>query len=246
MHEAELTARLVAAQRDSSPSVDPTPYIDLSRDSAHEIQDGVNAALDRPVGMLKTAVHPDGVGVVAPIPAQQVGRAPRFHLSARGVAGLEVEVGVVLARDVPMVAGLDEATVRAAIDDFFLGVEVCGSRYSDRTRAGLMGSLADNMSSYGYVIGPRRALGDAIEGLEVRLVFGGAEIYAAPVQHGFGTVLASIVAYARAQRAAYPLRAGTIITTGSLCGLVPTSGGGHVEAHLGSDSLAFELDGEPA
>ena len=43
------------------------------------------------------------------------------------------------------------------------------------------------------------------------------------------------------QVAAYPLKAGTVITTGSLCGLVPISGTGRVEAVLGNHTVAFSL-----
>jgi 2-keto-4-pentenoate hydratase len=96
------------------------------------------------------------------------------------------------------------------------------------------------MSAYGYCIGPRRA-SDAIEGLTVRLEFAGREIYAAAAKHGFGNVLASLRAYADAQQAFLPLKAGTVVTTGSMCGLVPASGTGHVVAYLGDESLSFDL-----
>ena len=96
------------------------------------------------------------------------------------------------------------------------------------------------MSAYGYCIGPRRG-SDAIDGLTVRLEFAGREINSAPAKHGFGTVLASLRAYADAQQPALPLKAGTVVTTGSMCGLVPTSGPGRVVAYLGDESLSFDL-----
>ncbi len=98
------------------------------------------------------------------------------------------------------------------------------------------------MSSLGYAIGPRRrTLTTEFEGLDVTLDFVGRQIYAALAKHGFGTTLASLMAYARNQHAAYPLRADTIVTTGSLCGLVPTSGAGHVVARLGDETVELDI-----
>jgi 2-keto-4-pentenoate hydratase len=241
MQDADYIGRLVTAQRDAVSTVDPQPFSQLDREAAYRVQTGVVTALGASVGMLKTAVHADGVGVVAPIFADKVGRAPSFRLASQTVAGLEVEVCVVLARDVPPRA--DAAAVLAAVDHYFLGVEICATRYTDRKAAGPMGGLADNMSGYGYAIGPKRARGAGaeIDGLEVGLVFGGKQIHAAPAKHAFGTVMASVVAYAASQHPAYPLKAGTIITTGSMCGLVPASGPGHVVASLGDETLEFDL-----
>lgn len=239
MQDSELIDRLVAAQRNGTNSVDPTPYAQIDRETAYRVQTGVLAALGAKVGMLKTAVHPDGVGAVAPIYAANVGTAPSFTLRGVSMVGLEVEVGLVLAKDLS--AGVDAADVVAAVDHYFLGVEICGSRFPDRKAAGPMGGMADNMSGLGYAIGPTRKLGAEIEGIEVKLEFAGKQIHAAPAKHAFGNVLASLVAYANAQHPSYPLKAGTIITTGSMCGLVAASGPGHVVASFGDDRLEFDI-----
>jgi 2-keto-4-pentenoate hydratase len=240
MTEAQLIDALVDAQRAGSNAVDSAPYAALDREAAYRVQVGVMNALGETAGMLKTAVHADGVGVVAPIYADKVGRAP-CRLSLPTGIGLEVEVGVVLGRDLPASATVGEDDVAAAVDHYFLGVEICGTRYPDRKAAGPMGGLADNMSGLGYVIGPRRAVGADIAGCEVVLEFAGKVIHAAAVRHAFGTVLASLVAYARAQRPEFPLRSRTIVTTGSMCGLVPASGPGRVKATFGAEALEFDL-----
>jgi 2-keto-4-pentenoate hydratase len=239
MMDSDLTDRLVAAQRVGSNTVDPTPYATLDRPTAYRIQTGVLAGLGERAGMLKTAIHADGVGVVAPIYASKVGSAP-CRLSATNVIGLEVEVGVMLARDIGALDTDDEASIASAVDHYFLGVEICGSRFPDRKAAGPIGGLADNMTGLGYVIGPKRRDGQ-IEGLQVKLEFGGKVIHDAPPKHAFRTVLASLVAYAKSQHPAYPLVAGTIVTTGSMCGLVAASGPGNVRASLGAESLEFDL-----
>lgn len=234
--EDDLIRPLADAQRAGSHGIDARRYAALDRSAAYRIQRGVRLALGAAVGMLKTAVHPDGVGVVAPIYMSRIGYAPGFRLPADNVIGLEVEVGLVLGADV---ASSREAA--DAIDHHFLGAEICGSRYADRSLAGPNGGLADNMSALGYAKGARRARGADIEGLTVGLDFAGQRIFEAPAKHGFGSVLAALLAYADNQHEDYPLKAGTIITTGSLCGLVPTAGTGHVVARLGDETLEFDI-----
>lgn len=236
--EDEMIAQLASAQRRGVHDVHGSLFVDLSREAAYRVQAGVRTALGATPALLKTAIHPDGVGVVAPIFV--FGQGGAFTLPEANVVGLEVEVGVVLRHDVP--SGADEATVRAAIDHYFTGVEICGSRFLDRTLAGLNGALADNMSALAYCRAPGpRGAGADIAGVDIALSFAGTEIFNGPAKHGFGDVHASLLAYARGQHPDYPLRAGTIVTTGSMCGLVPTSGPGHVVARLGDESVEFDI-----
>jgi 2-keto-4-pentenoate hydratase len=234
--ETELIRLLADAERARVHTVDPTLFAHLDIAAAYRVQAGVVDAVVERVGMLKTGIFDGTIGVVAPIFASHIGNASDFQLPVANVLGLEVEVGLVLSRDV--VAAAD---VPSAIDHYFLGVEICGSRFTDRKLAGLNGPLADRMTALGYAIGPRRALGDRIEGLTVELDIAGSRIHSGPAKHGFGTVLASLLAYADNEHPAYPLRAGTIITTGSMCGLVPTSGAGHVVARLGDEQVEFDI-----
>lgn len=241
-NEAELIALLADAQRRQAHDVDVTRYAGLDRETAYRVQSGVMAALGQRAGMLKTAVHPDGVGVASPIYVSDVGRTPDFKIAGATIAGLELEIGVVLGKDIAADAGIDEAAVAAAVEHYFLGVEICATRYADRTLAGPAGGLADKQSSFGYAIGPNWTFAGEPNGLPLRLDFNGTQIYAAPARHGFGTVLASLAAYARSQRPEMPLRAGTIITTGSMCGMVATGGGsGQVVASLDGHTVAFDI-----
>ncbi len=235
-NEAELISLLANAASTGTHHVDATRFAGLDREAAYRVQTGVLTATGGAVGMLKTGIAADGLGIVAPIPAAGLGRDAGFELPVANVTGIEVEVGLVLARDVASSADLP-----GAIDHYFTGVEICGSRYVDRTKADAYGGLADSMSALGYVIGPNRALADQIDGFDITVSFAGQQIYAAPAKHGFGTVLASLRAYADNQHPAYPLRAGTIVTTGSMCGLVPTSGTGHVIATLGDQRVEFDI-----
>ena len=235
MTEAEMTASLADGQRRGTHTVDAAALASLDLAAAYRVQSGVLKAIGAKIAMLKTGIQ-DGIGVAAPIYASGFGRSG-LHLPVANVLGLEVEVGLVLGKDV----GPDN-DVAAAVDHYFTGIEIVGSRFVDRKLAGANGGLADNMSALGYVIGVEpRSLKDNIDSLTVTLEFAGEQIYFAPAKHGFGTVLASVVAYAKAQQPGMLLKAGTIVTTGSLCGLVLTSGTGHAVARLGDDVVEFDL-----
>lgn len=241
--ENELIERLVAAQRARRSEVDATLFADIDRAAAYRIQAGVLSALGETPGLIKTAVQPDGVGIAAPIFASRFGQSGSFSLSGATVTGLEVEVGLVLGDDLSTeAAAADDVAIVEAIDHYFVGIEVCGTRFADRSLASVQAGLADNMSSHGYVINPvARELGADIEQFDVQLTLNGVQLHSGPAKHSFGTVLNSFVRYARAQVPAYPLKAGAIVTTGSLCGLVPVSGTGRVQAVFGNHMVEFTL-----
>lgn len=239
--EATLVQQLVDAQRSGTHGVDAAPYAGLDLAAAYRVQTGVLQALGETVGLYKSAVAPDGTGVVAPIFASRVGQSGAFRLPLANLLGLEVEVAVVLGKDIPP-GGVDDIDFAEAIDHHFVGIEVVGSRFIDRKIAGFYGGLADGMASLAYVINPmHREPGADLDNFDVQLSFAGRDIYSAPAKHSFGTVLASLIAYSKAQMPQYPLKAGTIITTGSVCGLVPVSGPGHVVAQLGAHRVEFDL-----
>lgn len=241
--ETDLTQQLIEAQRSSSQTVDAVPYSTLDRDTALRIQIATMAGLGESAGLLKTLVMPDGIGTCAPIYRSRFGQTGAFQLPSTTITGLEVEVGLVLASDLTTdAANRDEIDIIEAIDHYFVGVEICGTRYVDRTVAGFVGGLADNASAFGYVMDPsHRDAGAEIANYDVHLEFAGQQLWNGPGKHSFGTVLNSFIAYAKNQRPEFPLKAGTIVTTGSLCGLVPISGPGHVVARLGNHTVEFDI-----
>ena len=235
MTEAEMIAALAKANRNQTNSVDPEPFSKLDRAAAYRIQSGVVSELGARIGMIKAAIQ-DGVGVAAPILSPQiVGGGHKF--SGTNMAGLEVEIGVLLGKDIH-----PDTECMSAIDHFFLGVEIVGSRYNDTAVVGPNAGLADNLSNLGYAIGPEpRQLRDEVEGLSLTVELSGVLIHHGPARNGFGSVLASLEAYAQSQEASLPLVAGMRITTGSLCGLVPILERGHILAQLGADSVELDL-----
>jgi hypothetical protein len=237
----DLSRRLTLAHRNGVHDVDPAPYATITRDDSFAIQRAVQSALGATTGLIKTAIAPDGLGTAAPIYAAGFGHNG-FRLPSTNVIGLELEIGLVLGADLSVEAAADEVTAVEAIDHYFVGVEICGTRYADRPAAGYNGGLADNMAALGYVLDPTpRDLGAEIDGFDAELHFAGQRIHFAPTKHSFGTVLASFIAYARNQQPHLPLKAGTIVTTGSLCGLVPISGTGAVLGKLGNHTVSFDI-----
>jgi len=111
-------------------------------------------------------------------------------LHASRVVGLEVEIGLVLGRDLDTrTARLDPASITDAVNHYFVGIEVCGSRYVDRKLAGSWGGLADSMTAYGYVAKPKdREFGADIEGFDLTLSMDGRQVFSGPAKHSFGTV----------------------------------------------------------
>lgn len=242
-NENDLAHRLAEAHRAGRHDLDAAPYAPLERDAAYRVQLATMSELGQTPALYKTLIAPDGLGTVAPIYQSGFGKSGSFKLSSPNITGLELEVGLVLANDLTAeAANRDEIDIVEAIDYYFVGIEVCGTRYVDRTIAGPNGGLADNASALGYVMDPtHRDPGADIENYDVELEFAGQKIWSAPAKHSFGTVLKSFIAYAKNQHPAYPLKAGTIVTTGSLCGLVPITGTGHVVGRLGSHTVEFDI-----
>lgn len=238
--ESELADRLIEGQRNGASAIDQDAYSGIARAAAYRVQAAVTSGLGMAPVMFKVAVSPTGDGAIAPIYAGRVGDSGVLKLASAGVVGLEVEIGLVLARDLPPRA--DRAAVEAAVGRYFMGIEICGSRYADRKKAPFDTGLADSMSAYGYAMG--RAdweRGTNLDGLELELDFRGATIFSGVPKHGFGGVLEALVAYAGLSSQPHPLAAGTVLTTGSLCGLVPTSGPGAAVARMGGHVVEVEL-----
>lgn len=242
--EAELVQLLVDAQRaGGKPVVDPETLAHLDLEAAYRVSLGQQEALGENVSLYKTAVRNDGSpGVASPIWASRVGNSGPDYVFPAGleVKGLEFEVGVKLARDIEVSDDLDEDAVEAAVDHYFLGIEVVGTRLAP-TKTGEKPSpaqaLADHNSALGYVFGGNYARGRDVSGLTVSLEIDGKEIDRKPAVPGCGTVLASVVAYGKAQFPGFPLKAGTVITTGSLngCVLLPEGAKGLVVGRLGDE-----------
>ncbi|KAH6695509.1 hypothetical protein F5X68DRAFT_198515 [Plectosphaerella plurivora] len=242
--EAEVIQLLADAQRaGGKPTVDPAKLAHLNLDAAYRVSLGQQDLFGEKVALYKTAVRTDGSpGVASPIWASRVGQSgPEYVFPAHlDVKGLEFEVGVVLSQDIEGHDDLDEDAIEAAVDHYFLGIEVVGTRLAPTAngeKPSPAQSLADHNSALGYVFGGRYTKGRDVSGMKVTLEIDGKEIDRKPAVPGCGTVLASVVAYAKAQHPGLPLKAGTVITTGALsgCVLLPEGAKGLVVGRLGDE-----------
>ena len=100
------------------------------------------------------AVRPDGVAVAAPLFAGLVTTGSSLAISPHGLMGLEVEIGLKLARDLPRRAKpYHRDEVMAAVAAVFIGIEIVSTRLQDHGHAPFPLVLADNMANGAYAIG---------------------------------------------------------------------------------------------
>jgi 2-keto-4-pentenoate hydratase len=242
--EAWLARQLAEVLRAKKTGVDSAPYRDLDFSAALRVQALVQKMSGEDVVAAKVAVPVGYPAMGTPIPGSMVSTEGKAVVSARLVEGIEVEVAVVLGRDLtPAIAEQGEDAVVETIDRFIVGVELVGSRFSDRLSAGLMAELADNLSSAGYVTDLQREWthGTDLTNAEVEVTLNDKVLYSAPAKHVFGDVLRSLVAYARQPTASLPLRAGLIVTTGTLCGLINIPDSGRVVASLADHAINLDF-----
>ncbi|KAL5878158.1 hypothetical protein ACKVWC_007307 [Pyricularia oryzae] len=239
----KVTRLLTMSQlRGGNVKIDPGQFSHVDRDAAYKIMAAVQQALGEETGMYKTAIHPDGVGVAAPIYKSRIGQSPDFSFPGDklNIKGLEFEVGVKLAKDIP--AGADKTTIAAAVDHYYLGVEIVGTRITataEVPKAPPPHGLADNMSALGYVIGRVYDGEPTVDDVPVSFEVDGKVIDRRPAKCPFeGGMLATLVAYAKSQQPHLLLKAGMLITLGSVNGCVPLPQGskGRVVGRLGDET----------
>ncbi|HVL70507.1 MAG TPA: fumarylacetoacetate hydrolase family protein [Beijerinckiaceae bacterium] len=238
----ELAQRLVEARRagrriELDPALAPA-----DEDAAMAVQAAVVRRLGERVGGWKVTIA-NGSPIAAPLFASLVGENGTSRPFHEALAGLEVEVAVRLSRDVAPGAGRD--AVLSAVDQVLVGIEIVESRWRDRTGVPFPANLADNLANGYYVAGARRgpeALG-ALAALHCRLTLDDEVLFDGPAAHGNGDPLAPLLAYAAAPYDRLGgFAAGQIVTTGTLCGLVPVSRPGRVRAALsGLGEASLEL-----
>ncbi|MET3926973.1 fumarylacetoacetate hydrolase family protein [Devosia sp. 2618] len=236
-----LANLLIAAQRDTSLVVPASEFSQLSLGEAEELQDLVKRGLGRRVPAAKIGLNDQAGAVAAPIydTVYKASGEPLI-LPKRGAVGIEVEVAVMLNRDLTFeLAQADDAELLAAVDAFVLVIEPLATRYDDRTAAGPWGPLADNLVTGGLVHASDTPLPreHKVDGLALSVTVDGEVVYSQSARHPFGDVLTPLRAYAGVTRAgAFSIKAGTLVTTGSLCrNIVPVKSTGRVEARLGKD-----------
>lgn len=222
-----------------------------SYNEAMQVQAEVAGLLGASVAGWKVAIRPEGHAVAAPLLTPLVTQASAFAVSPQGLMGIEVEIGLRLAGDLP--PRPDRPYMRedilAACSSVLVGIEVVSTRLPDQPNAPFALVLADNVSNGGYAIGDETTAFAALDlgNLALSVSIDGREVHAGIGGHGNGDPLVPVLAYVNSPNDRLGgFRQGQIVTTGTLCGLVPVRPDARIEAsiaRIGRVSLALRPRG---
>ncbi|MCP2136120.1 2-keto-4-pentenoate hydratase [Rhizobium sp. SLBN-94] len=207
----------------------------------------------KPAGGWKLAIRPDGEPVAAPMfDCCEVNEANIASFPLHGTEGIEIEICFTLCDDVPAATAgpLTRADLMRYIDKVHLGAELLRYRLVEKNQVPFPLFLADRLANHGFVIGPEvdRDIVDVFAGNgenlpQLTVTEGSVSLFDAGVKHPNGDPLAPLVAFANAAcNTGEMLKAGNVVTTGSLCGAIPSTLAG--ETHIALKSVgAFTLSG---
>jgi 2-keto-4-pentenoate hydratase len=189
-----------------------------------------------PVESWKTGIRPDGTAIAAPMtPYWRDGDGRPFPW--REGLGIEVEIAFVLNRDLTPPAGkpFTKADIIEAVSHVHLGVEIVASRIAEGNAAPFPLFLSDSLANSGYILGPElKTSVDALgEQWHVSVKTADEVLFDADAKHPTSDPLAPLLAYANtASGPLGGLKAGQLVTTGSLCGVVAIGQPGRVDITL--------------
>lgn len=240
-----LADAFVAARQDPTRLVPASLLTELTAEDAMAVQAAVLRRLGETAPVAKVSVVNDR-GQAAPIISRQVvSSGGTLSLGGAALLGLEIEVAAVLKDDLtPELAAGGRDAVIAAIDHYIVGIELIGTRIDDRTKAGSFGPMADNMITSGYVLGTQKLTAlPEVNGLPVSALVDGETRDLGAAKHPFGDPIAPILAYASAPYDRFGgLRAGMVVTTGSLTPLIKVPETAEVTLKLGDfDAVSLHL-----
>ncbi|MGF9564514.1 2-keto-4-pentenoate hydratase [Neorhizobium sp. JUb45] len=193
----------------------------------------------------KVARSPDGVPVVARL-HPLIEKSAGANLPWRTDTLLEIEIAVRLGKDLPVSgAPYQRSDILDAIGTVYLGAEMVWTVLLEAGKVSFPLYLVDRLGNDGYVLGPElgREFLDASNTPALSIRSGSASIFDAPAKHATGDVLSWLLDYANlADRPETSLKAGTLITTGTLCGAIPLKEGGQFDIELaGAPAFSFSL-----
>ncbi|AYM84594.1 2-keto-4-pentenoate hydratase [Agrobacterium tumefaciens] len=206
-----------------------------------------------PVAGWKMAIRADGDAVGAPMfDCVRVDETNLASFPHDGTEGMEVEICFTLSADIPAAAAgpLTRADLIGFIDKFHLGAELLRYRLVEKNQVPFPLFLADRLANHGFVIGPEvdKDIVDVFAGKGENLPWlivteGSVQLFDGTVKHPNGDPLAPLVAFANAAfNKGNMLKAGNVVTTGSLCGALPSTLAGETNITLKSVG-AFSLSG---
>ncbi|MBB4952000.1 2-keto-4-pentenoate hydratase [Agrobacterium vitis] len=242
----EHHALTIAAARQTNSLIEADSLNGLSLSQAFSIQNAVMAQLNQQAKIFKIALRGDGTAVGAPIfDSRCIQDGEAIAMSDAGYTGVEFELAVVLKTDITAsMAAKGIEGILPAIERYIFGFEICATRFSNPQAGDPNAHLADNMSNSAFVAGDEDwAAGAEIDGASLVVTANGETLFSAEAKHPFGGTLKPILAYALADNDPIGLlKAGNIVTTGSLCGLLKAKLPAQIEASVdGGYKMSAEL-----
>jgi hypothetical protein len=213
-------------------AVEPSFALD-SVDEAYWVQEVVLRGIDprRPISWKISPPRDGAEPTGSPTPLNAVKSSPADFASANRVLGVEAEVAFRFAR-APKLKGktVDNAS---AIEEAFVLIELCETRYYNVDELGPLMRLADFQSHGGFAIGTGNARWRDLDfaAQPVDLVVNGKTAVSRKGSHPTGNPFA-LVEWAARHCAArgMPLAAGDVVTTGTWTGMTPIKAGDEVLA----------------
>lgn len=242
-----IADELVRAHLTGAGVVSSSLPVPLSPAIAMQVQALVQQRLAKPVGGWKVAIGQQQLPVAAPL-LDLYPDSSEISLFAN--CAIEVELAVHLREDLPRrgTGAYERSDILDAIENVVLGIEVIGGRFDSAANVPFLSLLADNLGNRAYVVGgsvPLSALSE-VNGLDCDVTLDRQPLHRAPASHPAGDPLLPLLAYANAQSDHLGgLKAGQVVTTGSLCGVLPVRAAGMLEARIsqvGQISVRFTDD----
>ena len=209
-----------------------------SLDRSYEIQAAVAKALGATVVGWKCGVQDGGKTVFgAPIFEANLRKGSGTWQIPKGQAvKIEVEIALRLAKDLPPRAKpYAREEILDAVGEVFAGIEIVASRFSNLPSVPFEARVADNFNQGGYVTGGGTSAFRALDlsALRSKLWIDGALVHDKVGGHGQHDPLVPVVAWASRQCDKLGgLRAGQIITTGTLNKPPSLDHAAHVEIEI--------------
>jgi len=239
----DATNRLLTARREGRPV--PAPALPDAA-AAYAVQARVAGALgwfaDGPPRHWKTGgPSREAVPTHAPLPPAGVHASPA---DLRGAAWtqlrlVEAEVALRLGHDVDatLAAGLDRDGAAALVDALCVAVEMVDSRWTEALQAPALAKLADLQSHAALVLGAWQPWapwsGHDWRRQAVQVTIGAAAPLDFTGTHAMGDPAWVLPAWLRhATRDGAVMRAGTVVTTGTWCGMQPALAGDRVQVRF--------------
>ncbi|MGO7584194.1 2-keto-4-pentenoate hydratase [Rhizobium ruizarguesonis] len=240
-----LAARLHSLRQAGRQQATDTFALPADLHQAMEVQNLLAAADGISSNAWKVTVSPQGQAVTAPL-----------HPYAEAVSGadipwypgvkFETEIAVRLGSDLPVRTGVPYSRneVVEAISAVHLGAELLISAVKESGGVSFLLFVADRLGNSGYVLGPKleKSVVDTVGGTPLKVTHAARTIYDGPAQHPKGDVLTWLVDYANdGLRPETSLKAGALITTGTLSGAIDLTEPGEIDILLGNSSLSFSV-----